>query len=134
MKDQKKLHRRLAGLINARIPEAALGQVTDPRPRDRRRRWPLEPVLKTALVALAAGSKSCAECESMTEELSPASRKLLGIRRRLPDTTLRDLLVALEPDELRECVRRQVRHAMRRGALRPDGLPFGVVAIDGKYT
>ncbi len=70
----------------------------------------------------------------MTEEMSPAARRLLGIRRRLPDTTQRDLLVRLSPDGLRGCLRRQAKQAHRRRALRPDGLPFGVVAMDGKHT
>jgi hypothetical protein len=134
VKDRKKLHRRMAGLVSSRIPEARLDQVTDQRPGDRRRRWRLVGVLRTVLAALLAGAKSCAECESLTDEVSPASRKLLGIRRRLPDTTLRDILVSLLPDELRACLRRQTKQAHRRGALRPDGLPFGVVAMDGKHT
>jgi len=91
-------------------------------------------VLRTTLVGLAAGARSCAECESLTDELSPSARKLLGITRRLPDTTQRDILVKLSPEELRECLRRQARQAYRRKALRPEGLPFGVVAMDGKYT
>jgi hypothetical protein len=86
------------------------------------------------VVGLAAGAKSCAECEALSEELSHSGRKLLGIRRRLPDTTLRDILVSLETEELRECLRRQAMHAYRRSALRPEGLPFGVVAMDGKHT
>ena len=134
MKDYRKLYRRLVGLVRARIPELGLGQVTDPRPRDRRRRWALVSMLRTVLIAQAAGAKSCAECEALTDELSPAGRKLLGIRRRLPDTTLRDVLVKLDPNELRKCLRSQVKHAYRRGALRPDGLPFGVATLDGKHT
>jgi hypothetical protein len=124
----------MAGLVSSRIPEAGLDQVTDRRRRDRRRRWSLVAVLRAVLVALMSGAKSCAECEWLTDEISTSSRKLVGIRRRLPDTTLRDILVSLSPDELRGCLRRQARHAHRRGALRPDGLPFGVMAIDGKYT
>jgi hypothetical protein len=134
VKDRKKLHRRMAGLVSSRIPEAGLDQVADWRRRDRRRRWSLVAVLRAVLVALLSGAKSCAECESLTNEMSRASGKLVGIRRRLPDTTLRDILVSLLPDELRKCLRRQARQAHRRGALRPDGLPFGVMAMDGKYT
>lgn len=134
MKDQKKLHRRMAGLLSSRVPEAGLDQVTDRRRRDGRRRWGLVAVLRAVLAALLSGAKSCAECEALTNEMSTASRRLVGIRRRLPDTTLRDILVSLSPDELRQCLRRQAKHANRRGALHPDGLPFGVMAMDGKYT
>jgi hypothetical protein len=134
LKDRKKMHRRLAGLVNARVPELELERVSDPRRRDKRRRWPLAPVLRTTLLGLAAGARSCGECEALTEDLSPAGRKLLGIKRRLPDTTQRDILVKLAPDEIRACLRRQARQAHRRGSLRPSGLPFGVVAMDGKHT
>jgi hypothetical protein len=44
------------------------------------------------------------------------------------------LLVKLEPDALRQALYRQVRAAVRRKALCPSGLPFGVVSLDGKFT
>jgi len=60
--------------------------------------------------------------------------RMLGLNRRLPDTTMRDTLVRVDPEQLRRCIHRQVKAAQRRKALRPEGLPFGVVAIDGKST
>jgi hypothetical protein len=61
-------------------------------------------------------------------------RRLLGIPRRIPDTTLRDVLCEMDPDELRGALHAQVRQAHRRKALEPDRLPFGVLAMDGKAT
>ncbi len=61
---------------------------------------------------MVAGSRSLREVEQLTAELTPALRTKLGIPRRVPDTTLRDALSSLEPD----------------------GLPFGVVSLDGKAT
>jgi len=52
----------------------------------------------------------------------------------VPDTTLRGVLVRIQPSELRKCLHRQIKRAYRRKALAPVGLPFGVVAIDGKST
>jgi len=52
---------------------------------------------------------------------------------KIPDTTIRSVLVRLNPDALRQILHRQVRSAHRSKQLRPVGLPFGVVAIDGKY-
>jgi hypothetical protein len=83
---------------------------------------------------MVAGCRSLAALEALTKELSPASRRAVTIPRRLPDTTVRDVLVRIEPDELRESLRGQIRAAHRRRALAPDGLPWGVVSMDGKAT
>jgi predicted transposase YbfD/YdcC len=66
--------------------------------------------------------------------MSAAARRLLGLPRRLPDTTVRDVLVKLSPDSLRQALYRLIRAAHRRKALKPVGLPFGVVSLDGKFT
>jgi hypothetical protein len=49
------------------------------------------------------------------------------------DTTLRDALCSLEPDELRKPLHALVYAAQRRKSLAPDQLPFGVVSLDGKH-
>ena len=56
----------------------------------------------------------------------------LGIARRVPDTTLRDALCTLEPRFLAPCLHSLILAAHRRKALRPERLPFGIVALDGK--
>ncbi len=43
-------------------------------------------------------------------------------------------MVELEPDELRGPIHTQLHAAHRRKALAPQIAPFGVCAIDGKYT
>jgi hypothetical protein len=74
------------------------------------------------------------ESEQLTEALSPAVRRLLGLPRRLADTTARDALCRVPLDGLRAVLHRATRAAWRRKALEPVGLPFGVVALDGKAT
>ena len=64
--------------------------------------------------------------------MSPAVRRQLGIRRRVADTTMRDALVKVVPAKLRRSLHAQTKAAHRRKALEPDGLPFGVAAMDGK--
>ena len=59
-------------------------------------------------------------------------RGQLGVSRRVPDATLRDTLGRRAPDDLRAVLHRSVQAADRRKALVPQGLPFGVVAMDGK--
>jgi hypothetical protein len=124
---------RLLGLLSARLPELRLEQVEDPR-QMRGRRWKLSSLLTSMLVSLVAGSRSLADVEWLTSEWSLAVRRRLGLGGRTPDTTLRDVLVRLTPEKLRPLLWRQVRSARRRGALQPQGLPLGVVALDGKAT
>jgi hypothetical protein len=122
------------GLLRARVPDARLDLVDDPRQRKRAGSWRLVTMLQTVVSAMAAGAKSLAGVEALTSEMSRAARKALGIRRRLADTTARDLLVKLDPRQLRLAIHRQVRAAHRRRALEPAGLPWGVVSLDGKAT
>lgn len=128
-----RLTRRLVGVLNARLPEAALEQVCDPR-RKASVTWPLQTLLTAVLTSIVAGSKSLAQMENLTAEMSGPARKFLGLSGRLPDTTVRDVLVRLDPDDLRQGLRSQIHAAHRRKALSPVGLPFGVVSLDGKFT
>ena len=130
---EARLTRRVLGVLVARLPESQLDRLNDPR-RTRGRRWSLVVLLRAVLVALVAGCKSLAQAEALTAEMSAAARKRLGIARRIADTTMRDLLCMLDPEQLRRSLRAVVRAAHRRKALQPDQLPFGVVAMDGKGT
>jgi len=129
----KKTTRRLIGLLKARLPDAALHQVSDRR-RQASVRWPMKTILQSVVMAMVAGCRGLREMEALTQEMSRASRRTLGIPRRLSDTTARTALVGLDVAELRAALRRQVHAAHRRKALQPDGLPFGVVAMDGKFV
>jgi len=132
-KDPRRL-RRIAGVLNARLPELGLQELPEHR-KARGLRWKsLAVLVRAALVALMSGQKSFREAECLTDEMSVPMRRMLGIGRRVPDTTLRTTLSGIAPDELRERLRAQARAAHRRKALAPFGLPFGVVAIDGKCT
>jgi hypothetical protein len=122
----------MAGLLRARLPELDLEGVPDPRAREGR--WSLAQILRTTLVGLMAGCRSLAEAEDLSEDLSPAARRLLGLPRRLADTTARDALCRVPLDGLRATLHRVVHAAWRRKALEPVGLPLSVVALDGKAT
>jgi hypothetical protein len=122
----------MAGLLHARLPEVGFERVEDPRQGPVK--WRLSPMLATALLGLMAGCKSLSELEQLTQQMSKALRRRLGLGGRLPDTTLRDVLCAVSLEELRGCLHRLVKAAWRRKALAPLGLPFGVVAMDGKGT
>lgn len=122
----------MAGLLKARLPELGLDEVPDPRAREGR--WSLAQILRAALLGLMAGCRSLAETEGLTAELATPLRRRLGLPRRLADTTARDALCEVSLDGLRAVLHRAVRAAWRRKALVPVGLPFGVVALDGKVT
>ena len=122
----------MTGYILARLPETGLDKVTDPRRGPKR--WKLWQLLTAVTVGAMAGCGSLREVEQLTQLLSPAMRRRLGLARRQPDTTLRDALCALSVDELRACLHRLVRAAWRRKALAPQELPFGVLTLDGKST
>jgi predicted transposase YbfD/YdcC len=133
MAQSTRTKRRVIGMLAKRLDEARLDEIDDPRD-PRGQRWSLPALLSGALVGLVAGSRSLKAVEALTDELTPPVRRKLGIGRRIPDTTLRDALSMLEPDDLRPALHASVRAARRRKALEPDGLPFGVVALDGKDT
>lgn len=133
MTETFRMTRRLAGYLGARLSEAGQVEVIDPRAR-RGIRWTFGSLLLAMLAGMMAGAKGLAEVEEITERLSRPIRRLLGIGRRLADTTMRDLLVRLEPDGLRAMLYRVVKAARGRKALEPDIFPFGVVSMDGKGT
>jgi hypothetical protein len=130
---EQRLTRRVAGVLHSRLPEAGFEHVPDPR-REVSVKWPLPTILKMGVTGILARCRSLAHLEHLSDEMSPSARKLLDLPKRLPDTTIRDTLVKLEPDALRAALYRQIRKAVRRKALRPEGLPFGVVSLDGKFT
>ena len=71
-------------------------------PRDPRgRRWGLDTLLTTLVLASAAGGRSLAQAETLTADLSPGAKRLTAIARRVPDSTLRETACRLDPAELR---------------------------------
>ncbi|MBN2196891.1 MAG: hypothetical protein JW751_29070 [Polyangiaceae bacterium] len=64
--------------------------------------------------------------------LTAPVRRWLRVRRRVPDTTLRDALLRIEPDHTRRALRSLVRGAQRRKAFESEDLAIGVVSVDGK--
>lgn len=133
MAEQARLHRRIAGMLRKRLADARFDELADPRD-PRGLRWKLTTLLHTAIVGLCAGCVSLAQLEELTQRLAVPMRRWLGIARRVPDTTLRDLLCKLTPTKLRRHLHAVIRAAVRRKALAERALPFGVVALDGKGT
>lgn len=125
------MNRRIFGMLAKRLDEAALDEVEDQRD-DRGKRWPLSSLLRAVLGAMISGSQSLSDVEALSQRLTRPVRGLLGVQRRLPDTTLRSALCAVEPWQVVPALHAVVRRAQRRKALEPSELPFGVVSLDGK--
>lgn len=128
-----RLTRRLIGALSKGLGRLRLRAVADPRPAARVRH-PLPLVLRSVLVGLVAGARSLAHTEVLLSRLSTATLKKLSLRGRIADTTMRDLLVGLDPQDLRARIYDQNRAAHRRKALGCVDLPFGVASMDGKAT
>ena len=133
MSQHARITRRIVGLLSARLPDLELQQVSDSRD-PRWVSWPLVTVLRTLITCLAASCTSLRQAEELTEQMSPAIRRKLRIRGRIPDTTMRTIAAGLEPDDVRQRMHQQIRAAARRKALAPNGLPFNVAMLDGKST
>ena len=105
-------------------------KVVDPRHR-RGRRWKrLGELMNGMLLGFVSGCGALREVESLTRGFGKFGRRHVG--RRIPDTTLTDLIPRLSADELREQLLSQVKASWRNKELKPVGLPCGVVTIDGK--
>lgn len=124
---------RMVRILLKGIRGLTLRKVREPR-RCHGRKWSLWQLLEVVLVGICAGAQSLAQVEALTVDLSSAVRRVLRLGRRVPDTTMRDVLVRLSPTALRGVLWNQIKAAVRRKALMPDGLPFGVVSLDGKGT
>jgi len=126
-----RMNRRIYGMLSKRLDEAKLEEVTDERD-ERGKRWQLPTLLRCVIGAMLAGATSLAQVEEVSTRLSRPIRRLLGVGRRVPDTTLRNALCTVEPSEMRKLLHALIRKAVRRKALEPDDLPFGVASLDGK--
>ncbi len=105
-------------------------KVSDPRHR-RGRRWKrMSELLNAMLLGFVSGCGSLRKVERLSRGMGEFGRGY--VTRRVPDTTLTDLIPRLLPEELREQLIWQLKASWRNKELKPVGLPCGVVTIDGK--
>ena len=129
----QKTFRRIVGFLAARLRQLDLRQIEDPR-SPQGKRWDLHQILGACLFGMMAGCKSLTEVERLTMKLSRPVRRVLGIPRRLPDTTARDVICRLSPQSLIPILHRAMAVASRARSLTHEALPFHMVAMDGKVT
>ena len=98
--------------------------VTDPR--HRKVLYSLASVWRTMVMGMCAMLQSVRKSEEVFRE-QPGR-----LFSRIGRTALSDLISRLSWEEVRAVLRRGIHAEHRRKALRPDGLPVGVVTIDGR--
>lgn len=115
-----------------RATEASLVEhVQDPRSR-RGRRVPLSQMLRALWTGMVSGDPTLRAVEQRSAMLGLVDRRGRRVEK-LSDTTLGDVLAALDPGDLLAPLVAQVRQMLRRKELRPDDLPCGVLVVDGKH-
>ena len=104
--------------------------IRDPR-RRRGRRWSAQTLLTTAVLGLMMLAKSLRSAERLSEDLANGKR-IKGLGRRVPDSTLGNFLSRLSPTPIRRHLHEQILAEHRRKALEPTVLPIRALAVDGK--
>lgn len=128
--DLKRRIKTVQSFLRQRRDALDFGGIRDPR-RRRGRRWSAQTLLSTAVVSLMMMARSLRGMERLTEDLVGA-RRLKGLVRRVPDSTMGDFLAKLSPTPLRRHLHEQILAEHRRKALEPLVLPIRALAIDGK--
>jgi len=129
----QKEFRRILAFVAVRLEQLGIDNLTDVRDAHGKR-WQLRVAVAICLLGMLAGCKSLGEVEQLTGKLSRAVRRRFGIARRMPDTTLHDIICRLDHRELQGVLERAVWGAYVRKALVGTPLPVVMVAMDGKAT
>ena len=106
-------------------------QVADPR-RARGRQHRHRGLLNLLVLGFASGLTTLRRVEELSEDLSGITRRLLGLGKRVSDTTLYLLLASHAVDGFRQTLVRQVKELWRGKRIRNDLFPLGVLAVEGK--
>ncbi|MEK7994090.1 MAG: ISAs1 family transposase [Planctomycetota bacterium] len=114
------MHRVVKGHLLRTAQQQWSKLLKDPRHR-RGRRWKLSTLLNALWAGVLTAQLNLRQVEALCERLG----------KRVPDTTLHDLLNRLSAAPLQRQLVRQVREAWRAKELVSD-LPFSLVAVDGK--
>ena len=133
----KRLMRRTAGFLAAYFNDnlvRRVAQKADGRSMQGRRWKNSLSLFKAAMFSLAAGCKGPTEAEELMGDMPRGVLDLVGIKKAVPDTTLRTFLCKAMPEALCQLLYIVGYDAWRRGALRlTGGLPFHAISLDGKY-
>ena len=115
------------------IKDLFLKHVVEPRDNRGKRRDHLA-LLHAIFAAFLAGCRTPRQAEKLSEYLYIPDRLRWGGKSgRISDTTLRDFALQLHWREFTPVLVEQIRAMNRKRELSPEGLPCGVVTVDGKH-
>lgn len=89
-------------------------------------------LLNLLVLGFACGMATLRRVEELSEDLSRKARRVLGVWKRVSDTTLFMLLASQEVNGFRPSLQRQVKTLWERKRVSNDAFPLGVVSLDGK--
>lgn len=124
---------------SARYMATELPRIEFPMFRDQRSSHGLkrthEEFFRGMVTAMVAGRLGFRGMEKLTGKISPAMRPVLGIPKRIPDTSARDFVLNAEHPGVRDGLKRYVKGLYHRGVLDELGehMPIKMVSLDGKY-
>jgi hypothetical protein len=89
-------------------------------------------MLALMVAAFACGRTVLRRMEEFSEDLGASARRMLGVPKKVTDTTLYRLLCQQKPGGLRETVTAMVKGLIASKAIQNDLFPVGVMSFDGK--
>ena len=113
--------KRIVEKYSKRVLPATWGAILED-PRRSVRRWTFDTLLRGVMKGMVSGVKNSRDLEGASERAG----------KRLPDTTVWDLLVQIDPSPLNAELARGVKHALRSHELDEKELPINLIACDGK--
>lgn len=88
------------------------------------REWNLGYIMEVLMAGALMGCKTLREIETVSEVYAD----------RVPDTTLHDMMIRINPESLRAELAKGVKQALRAHELPKEEFPVRITAIDGKYN
>lgn len=96
-------------------------KLSDPRD-SRNRKWSFDYIMNVVVIGMLSGCKNLRAVEDLSEIYN----------ERIPDTTIHDVLVRMNPEPLRSVIVTGVKEALRSHELTKKDFPVRITAIDGK--
>lgn len=118
--------------LDKRLNDMALDEVPDPR-HSPNITYTLPALLKLILLSITSGAGAARAAHRRSRQLKPQQLHALGLPNAVAHNTISELLPRLSCYALNLANEAFIKAEKRRGNLNPSGgLPFHVVAIDGK--
>jgi hypothetical protein len=106
-------------------------EVADPRAA-RGKRHDHQGLLNLLVLGFACGMATLRRVEELSADLSAKARRVLGVAKRVSDTTLYMLLASQKANGLRSTLVQQVKTLWERKRVSNDAFPLGIASLDGK--